>query len=306
LSASADEETEVVFMRFLLGSVLFAFLGSQLTSACVGAVPSKSVAKKASTDSIFDDNDDDNSFFDNEDSGDDNLDAKPAVESGDASAKPELIPAETERPSREPRTARVPISTLPSLRWIAMGDFGETNLSGLEECVDSMNVQRSPCAELNSRCVSSFETSCSSPEGCRRLFKCVTGQTNTLAWFPMGDGVTLSTAQGAAPSYGLCSISADIAGRECSSVNSRCLSSFCTSGSGNDCGRRVFKCLTTGVAGRYFYRWMGDKSEAELAGVGECALQTNIAGSECFSENSTCKSSFQTGSGGRRLFKCTP
>lgn len=284
-----------------------ALMVIHLTIGCVGAVPGKSALKTASVNADeFGEGDEDP--FPSVGFEDNTLDASAGSNSPPDVAPAEPLMAEAARPVRVVRErvgAMAPVA-MPSLRWIAMGDFGETNLAGFEECADSLNVQRSACSVLNSRCKSSFETSCSAPEGCRRLFKCITGQTNTLAWFPMGDGVTLSAAQGASPSYGLCSSNADIAGRECSSINSRCLSSFCTSGSGNDCGRRVFKCLTTGVAGRYFYRWMGDKSEAELAGVGECALQANIAGSECFSENSTCKSSFQTANGGRRLFKCTP
>lgn len=287
-----------------LNSICFVMLlcFSFANVSCVGAVPGTSARKLVTTTQSGNEADAfGDTGFENDTLGAD----QPADVPNPAVA---ADPAQEDPPPRVPRPApdRSAGATLPALRWIAMGDFGTLTLSDFNDCVSQMNIQRSPCTVQNDKCISSFSTSCSAPEGCRRLFKCTTGQNNTLAWFPMGDGTTLSAAQSASPSYGLCSSNSDIAGSECRTVNSRCLSSFCTSGSGSSCGRRVFKCLTTGVEGRYFYRWMGDKSEAELASVGQCALQTNIAGSECFSENSTCKSSFVTADGTRRLFKCTP
>ncbi|MEY3901223.1 MAG: hypothetical protein RL189_529 [Pseudomonadota bacterium] len=194
----------------------------------------------------------------------------------------------------------------PSLRWIVMGDFGLANIAALPQC-EVGTQQRSVCSIANERCYSSFSTTCPSGD-CRRVFKCVTGQTNSLVWFPLGDGTTLSQAASASPAYGLCSGNSDIAGSSCNVVNERCLSSFCTSGSGNSCERRVFKCLISGVEGKLFYRWMGDKSEAELASVEFCTATKDIAGSSCDTEESKCKSSFFTDAANtkRRLFKCTP
>jgi hypothetical protein len=189
----------------------------------------------------------------------------------------------------------------PSMRWIVMGDFGLESLAAVPDCAPGTQ-QRSTCSSENSRCRSTFSTTCSSAN-CRRLFKCTTGQTNSLVWFPMSDGATVS-----ATGLPICSLGMNIAGSNCSVVNDRCLSSFCTSGSGSDCGRRVFKCLTSGVEGQLFYRWMGDKSIAELTGIPQCALTENIAGSRCFGEESRCVSSFFTDAAQskRRLFKCTP
>lgn len=281
---------------FIFACLSFANVG------CVGAVPESKVRKLAAAsqadngaDAIGDTGLGNDTLSENQPLADPNttVPVDPPVTEEPQIGRPAL-------PDRSGRPA------MPTLRWIAMGDFGERVLTQFNECATQQNLQRAPCTVQNEKCISSFETSCSAPEGCRRLFKCTTGQNNTLAWFPMGDGTTLSDAQNASPAYGLCSSNSDIAGSECRAVNSRCLSSFCTSGAGNSCGRRTFKCLTTGVAGQFFYRWMGDKSEAELASVGECALQRNIAGSECFTENSTCKSSFVTANGSRRLFKCTP
>lgn len=289
-------------MKTIVGFALILAMSSYLTAGCVGAVPGKtakrivSASDVSSADGGFGD-----AGFEN-----DTLGADRSVIDPNAAVAVDPSVGGAGPLGEAPLPGDGGAAAGPALRWIAMGDFGELGLADFSECTTQTNVQRSPCAVKNEKCISSFATSCSSPEGCRRLFKCTTGQNNTLAWFPMGDGATLSDAQAASPAYGICSVNADIAGSECTSVNSRCLSSFCTSGSGSACGRRVFKCLTTGVAGRYFYRWMGDKPEAELAGIGECALQTNIAGSECFAENSTCKSSFVSGSGSRRLFKCTP
>lgn len=194
----------------------------------------------------------------------------------------------------------------PSLRWIVMGDFGLANIAALPQCIAGTQ-QRSVCSIENDRCRSAFSTTCPSGD-CRRVFKCVTGQSNTLVWFPLGDGTTLSQAATSSPAYGMCALDSDIAGSACNVVNERCLSSFCTNGSGNDCGRRVFKCLISGVEGKLFYRWMGDKSEAELTGISQCALQKDIAGSPCFAEESKCVSSFFTDTAKtmRRLFKCTP
>jgi hypothetical protein len=189
----------------------------------------------------------------------------------------------------------------PNLRWIVMGDFGLESLGAVPDCAAGTQ-QRSVCSGENSRCRSTFATTCSSPD-CRRLFKCTTGQTNSLVWFPMGDGFTTS-----ATGLSQCGLGMNIAGSPCTAVNDRCLSSFCTSGSGPDCGRRVFKCLTSGVEGQLFYRWMGDKPLAEIAGIPQCALTENIAGSRCVGEDSRCVSSFFTDASQskRRLFKCTP
>lgn len=194
----------------------------------------------------------------------------------------------------------------PSLRWVVMGDFGLETIASVPECVAGTQ-QRSVCSNQNARCRSTFSTSCSSGD-CRRIFKCLTGSTNSLIWFPMGDGATISQAANATPAYGLCALDSGIAGGSCVNANERCLSSFCTSGSGEDCGRRVFKCLISGVEGKLFYRWMGDKPVTELVGIPQCALQKNIAGSECFTDESKCVSSFFTDATEtkRRLFKCTP
>ena len=238
-------------MKSVFVSIFVLVVGSHWTVSCVGAIPGKSALKSASVASV--DDEDDGDIF-----GDLLPVDSPSGANSDNSVPSDPPVAEAEQPRLGRPERRPVVSAQPSLRWIAMGDFGESALMSFGECTESMNIQRSPCSTLNDRCVSSFATSCAAPEGCRRLFKCISGQTNTLVWFPIGDGTTQAAAQGASPSYGLCSINTDIAGRECSSVNSRCLSSFCTSGSGSGCGRRVFKSLTTGVAGRYFYRWMGD------------------------------------------------
>ncbi|MBM3382512.1 MAG: hypothetical protein FJY29_08755 [Betaproteobacteria bacterium] len=214
----------------------------------------------------------------------------PVVEGPDPMAPPE--------PAAPPPPV-MPVA--PSTRWIVMGDFGIESLGTIPDCAPGTQ-QRTVCMGENSRCRSTFTTTCSSPS-CRRLFKCVTGQTNSLVWFPMGDGFTTSATR-----LPLCALGADIAGSACSVVNDRCLSSFCTSGSGSDCGRRTFKCLTSGVEGQFFYRWMGDKPLAEIAGIGQCPVSENIAGTRCFAEESRCVSSFFTDAAQtrRRLFKCTP
>lgn len=206
----------------------------------------------------------------------------------------------------DPNAGAGGIAGAPSLRWIVMGDFGMESVAALPQCVAGTQ-QRSVCSIENDRCRSAVSTTCPSGD-CRRVFKCVTGQTNSLVWFPLGDGTTLSGAAGATPAYGMCPLNSDIAGSACNVVNERCLSSFCTNGSGDDCGRRAFKCLISGVEGKLFYRWMGDKPVAELSGIPQCALQQNIAGSECFGEESKCVSSFFTDAANtkRRLFKCTP
>jgi hypothetical protein len=190
-----------------------------------------------------------------------------------------------------------------TLRWLNMGDFPSANTTSFSDCAVEENIQRSPCTTANARCRSKFATTCDAGSDCRRVFKCTTGQTNSLIWFPMGDGTT--TASG----LGICTMSENIAGSACSAANSRCLSSFCTSGSGEACGRRLFKCLTSGVPGKLYLRWMGDKPEAELAGIPQCAVTENIAGTECVAQNSNCVSSFYTDAptnSKRRLFKCTP
>lgn len=191
----------------------------------------------------------------------------------------------------------------PTLRWLNMGDFPSANTTNFSDCAVEENIQRSPCTTANARCRSKFATTCDSSSDCRRVFKCTTGQTNSLIWLPMGDGMT--TASG----LGICTMSENIAGSSCSTVNSRCLSSFCTSGSGEGCGRRLFKCLTSGIPGKLYLRWMGDKPETELAGIPQCAVTENIAGTECVAQNSNCVSSFYTDAptnSKRRLFKCTP
>lgn len=279
---------------FFVFSFIFT-MSSQLTVGCVGAVPSTTPKRLVSASDVnASDGGLGDAGFEN-----DNLGAEQSASDSDAAAVGDPSPGDANPLADGASAGGI------ALRWVAIGDFGELGLTDVNECTTQTNIQRSPCSVKNEKCISSFATSCSSPEGCRRLFKCTTGQNNTLAWFPMGDGATLADAQASSLATSLCSINSDVAGSECSKVNSRCLSRFCTSGTGDNCGRRIFKCLTTGVAGRFFYRWMGDKSEAELAGVGECALQSNIAGSECFAENSSCKSSFPTAGGGRRLFKCT-
>jgi hypothetical protein len=228
-------------------------------------------------------------------SGDQKTDEKAEVKPNDADASAGVIAGQG-----------VGAGALPgsSHRWVVMGDFG---LAGLEarnisDCTSVAQIAGSGCTTLNSHCKSTFESTC--PDGtCRRLFKCITGQTNSLIWFPMGDNHTTS-----ATSLPICSVNSNIAGSACTGANDRCLSSFCTSGSGQDCGRRLFKCLTSGIPGQFYYRWMGDKPVAELAGIAECAATQNIAGSQCFSENSRCISQFFTDAANtkRRLFKCTP
>lgn len=193
--------------------------------------------------------------------------------------------------------------SLPTLRWLAMGDFGLGELSTVADCAAAADIQRSPCMGENTSCKSKFATTCEAGGDCRRLFKCVTGQTNSLILFPMGDGHTTSPT---GPQ--LCALNANIAGSACLVANDKCLSSFCTSGSGDGCGRRIFKCLTAGMEGKLYYRWMGDKPVGELAGIGECAATSDIAGSQCFGENTKCVSRFFTDAANskRYLFKCTP
>lgn len=193
-------------------------------------------------------------------------------------------------------------AALPTLRWLSIGDFGAGELSAVVDCAAAGDIQRSPCMGENARCKSSFATTCEAGD-CRRLFKCVTGQTNSLIWFPMGDGLTT-----AATGHPICSLNMNIAASACPVANDRCLSSFCTSGSGDGCGRRLFKCLTSGMEGKFYYRWMGDKPIEELAGIGQCAATSDIAGSQCFGENTRCVSQFFTDAANsrRRLFKCTP
>jgi hypothetical protein len=193
-------------------------------------------------------------------------------------------------------------AALPTLRWLSIGDFGLGELSTVPDCTAGSNIQRSPCMGENTRCKSSFATTCEAGD-CRRLFKCVTGQTNSLIWFPMGDGHTT-----AATLLPICASNLNIAASACAVANDRCLSSFCTSGSGDGCGRRLFKCLTSGMEGKFYYRWMGDKPLGELTGISQCAATSDIAGSQCFGENTQCVSQFFTDAANsrRRLFKCTP
>jgi len=196
------------------------------------------------------------------------------------------------------------------LAWLPIGDFplSSAQIRAVNECEIDRNVIRSSCTTRNSLCRSSFAVTCDSSTDCRRLFKCTTGQTGALIWFPMGDDI-----QKSAEVSSICSINANIAGAACQTVNDRCLSSFCTSGSGDDCGRRLFKCLTSGEPGKLFWRWVEDKSSGELAaaGVGTCSVNQNIAGTSCTGMNSLCQSSFCAQGEApnctkRRLFKCTP
>ena len=193
-------------------------------------------------------------------------------------------------------------AALPTLRWLSIGDFGLAELSTVPDCAAGASIQRSPCMGENARCKSSFATTCEAGD-CRRLFKCVTGQTNSLIWFPMGDGYTTTSTP-----LPICASNMNIAASACAVANERCLSSFCTSGSGDGCGRRLFKCLTSGMEGKFYYRWMGDKPLGELTGISQCAATSDIAGSQCFSENTQCVSQFFTDAANsrRRLFKCTP
>ncbi|MEN9824878.1 MAG: hypothetical protein RI953_623 [Pseudomonadota bacterium] len=192
------------------------------------------------------------------------------------------------------------------MAWMPMGDMPAANLGAITECTNSENILRSACTTENARCKSSFAVTCDSSTDCRRLFKCTTGQTGTLIWFPMGNDIPKSDTLSK-----ICTIDTNIAGSACNTVNDRCLSSFCTSGSGDGCGRRLFKCLTAGEPGKYFWRWVEDKQSAELDAFGFCPVDSNIAGTQCATANSRCKSSFCAEGTApdctkRRLFKCTP
>jgi hypothetical protein len=192
--------------------------------------------------------------------------------------------------------------------WLPIGDFpaSASQLSRVSQCANPENVIRSACQSANSLCKSSFQVTCDQSSDCRRLFKCTSGQTGGLIWFPMGDNITLSSNNSQ-----ICPVNSNIAGSACSSVNERCLSNFCTSGSGDACGRRLFKCLTSGEPGKLFWRWVEDKPSGELAALNICTEPNNIAGSPCSSMNDKCQSSFCAEGTApnctkRRLFKCTP
>ncbi len=207
-------------------------------------------------------------------------------------------------------TVLPPVGNQDPLAWLPVGDFplSSAQMKGVNECANATNIIRSACQSKNSLCRSSFAVTCDSSTDCRRLFKCTTGQTGALIWFPMGNDVKKS-----AQVSNICPINSNIAGAACQTVNDRCLSSFCTSGSGDDCGRRLFKCMTSGEPGRLFWRWVEDKSSAELAaaGIATCQLDKNVAGASCSGMNSLCQSSFCAQGEApnctkRRLFKCTP
>ena len=194
------------------------------------------------------------------------------------------------------------------LAWMPMGDFPSTSaqLSAVSECTTSENVIRSSCQRSNALCKSTFQVTCDTSSDCRRLFKCTNGQNVGLIWFPMGDDVVKSATLSK-----ICTQNANISGSACDSVNDRCLSGFCSSGSGDGCGRRLFKCLTSGETGKLFWRWVEDKPSTELSGTAVCPFEKDVAGQACSPMNDLCQSSFcATGDlpkcTKRRLFKCTP
>jgi photosystem II stability/assembly factor-like uncharacterized protein len=124
-----------------------------------------------------------------------------------------------------------------------------------------------------------------------------------LAWF--ANGKTPFLGEDASPYIGVCSFKSEVAGQSCSTLNSQCLSSSCISGSGTNCERQIFKCLTKGEPSQYFYRWVSDTPAAEVQNISYCEQSRDIAGSNCSVENSFCKSPFRTPSGALKLFKCT-
>jgi hypothetical protein len=195
-----------------------------------------------------------------------------------------------------------------NLAWMPVGDFpsNSAQMSVVSECTRGENVIRSACQTANSTCKSTFQVTCDTSTDCRRLFKCTTGQTGKLIWFPMGDNIKVSPTVSK-----ICTLNNNIAGASCDSVDDKCLSGFCVSGSGADCGRRLFKCLTSGEPGKLFWRWVEDKPSNELAGKNLCTQNQNIAGSGCTVENDLCQSSFCVEGEAPnctkiRLFKCTP
>jgi hypothetical protein len=187
-----------------------------------------------------------------------------------------------------------------NLLWMAMGDQPLAQLTQIAECTSSENIARSACSTQNALCRGKFEVTCDTSTDCRRLFKCTTGTSAGLMWFAMGD----TTAAGTFPQ---CSKTSNIAGSDCNTQNDRCLSQFLTA-TGNP---RLFKCLPSGGPGLLFWRWIEDKTAAELASFATCTTRENVAGTSCSSENSKCKSQFcvegiEPNCTKLRLFKCTP